>query len=188
MTGGDTMRARFMRQDFFDLLPTFKIFISGNNKPRLANVDEAMRRRLLLIPFTVTIPKADQDISLKRKLEAEHPAILRWAVDGCLEWRQTGLNPPPIVRDFTEEYFMDQDITKQWLDERTTDGGPFAFTKTGVLYASWKNWCDAGGLKPGSIKAFSESLSGRNFRRKRIRGSPGFVGLTIAPSNTQEDQ
>lgn len=56
ITGGDTVSARFMRQDYFDYVPRFKLFISGNHKPRLSNVDEAMRRRLLLVPFTVQIP------------------------------------------------------------------------------------------------------------------------------------
>ena len=99
LTGGDKITARFMRQDFFDFTPMFKLFIAGNHKPRLSSVDEAMRRRLLLVPFTVQIPVAERDPDLPRKLQAEWPAILRWAVDGCLEWRQTGLAPPQIVRD-----------------------------------------------------------------------------------------
>jgi hypothetical protein len=51
LTGGDEITARFMRQDFFDFDPTFKLFIAGNHKPRLHTIDEAMRRRLLLVPF-----------------------------------------------------------------------------------------------------------------------------------------
>jgi putative DNA primase/helicase len=85
MTGGDKMTARFMRGDFFDFEPRFKLFIVGNHKPRLDNVDEAMRRRLLLVPFTVQIPPEERDPELPHKLEAEWPAILRWALDGCGE-------------------------------------------------------------------------------------------------------
>ena len=84
LTGGDRITARFMRQDYFDFEPTFKLFIVGNHKPRLRNVDEAMRRRLLLVPFTVQIPPAERDTGLPHKLEAEWPAILRWCLDGCL--------------------------------------------------------------------------------------------------------
>src|SRR6476469_7666883 len=47
LTGGDRMTARFMRQEFFDFVPTFKLFIAGNHQPRIGSVDEAMRRRLL---------------------------------------------------------------------------------------------------------------------------------------------
>ena len=68
LTGGDRLTARFMRQDFFDFVPTFKLFIAGNYKPRLDSVDEAMRRRLLLVPFTVQIPAAERDPELAEKL------------------------------------------------------------------------------------------------------------------------
>ena len=115
MTGGDKMTARFMRCDFFDFVPQFKLWIVGNHKPRLDNVDEAMRRRMLLVPFTVQIPPEERDPELPAKLRAEWPAILRWAVDGCLEWQQIGLAPPKTVTDATDEYFDDQDIVKKHL-------------------------------------------------------------------------
>ena len=82
-----------------------------------------MRRRLLLVPFTVQIPPAERDPQLAEKLKAEWPAILRWCIDGCLEWQRIGLAPPAIVRDATDEYFADQDTLQQWLDDCTEDGG-----------------------------------------------------------------
>ena len=93
MTGGDKMTARFMRCDFFDFVPKFKLWIVGNHKPRLDNVDEAMRRRMLLVPFLVQIPAEERDPDLTEKLKAEWPAILRWCIDGCLEWQRTGSGP-----------------------------------------------------------------------------------------------
>jgi P4 family phage/plasmid primase-like protien len=119
MTGGDKMTARFMRCDFFDFTPKFKLWITGNYKPILSNVDEAMRRRMLLVPFTVQIPPEDRDPDLFEKLKAEWPAILRWMIDGCLEWQQIGLAPPAIISEATDAYFEDQDLIKQWLDECT---------------------------------------------------------------------
>src|SRR4029077_2580350 len=108
LTGGDKITARFMRQDFFDFVPAFKLFICGNHKPRLTNVDEAMRRRLLLVPFTTQIPPAERNPNLAEKLKAEWPAILRWCIDGCLEWQRIGLTPPAIVREATENYLADE--------------------------------------------------------------------------------
>ena len=83
LTGGDPLTARFMRQDFFDFVPTFKLFIASNHRPRLYSVDPAMRRRLLLVPFIVHIPENERDTKLREKLETEWPAILRWAVERC---------------------------------------------------------------------------------------------------------
>jgi hypothetical protein len=61
MTGGDPISARFVRQDFFNYLPQFKLVIVGNNKPILRAVNEAIRRRLNLMPFTVKITEEDGD-------------------------------------------------------------------------------------------------------------------------------
>jgi putative DNA primase/helicase len=181
LTGGDKITARFMRQDFFDFVPTFKLFICGNHKPRLASVDEAMRRRLLLVPFTVQIPPGERDPDLPRKLKAEWPAILRWCIEGCLEWQRIGLAPPSVVRDATDAYFADQDTLGQWLDECTKDGGKFAFTPTADLFASWKVWCEANNLKPGSQQALSEALSARGYTKKRdSTDRRGFTNLTVA--------
>jgi putative DNA primase/helicase len=117
LTGGDKVTARFMRQDFFEFIPKFKLFIVGNHKPRLDNVDEAMRRRMLLVPFTVQIPPEGRDPNLSEKLKAKWPAIMRWCLDGCLEWQQKGLAPPKIVTDATAAYFEDQDTIKQWIED-----------------------------------------------------------------------
>jgi putative DNA primase/helicase len=172
LTGGDKITARFMRQDFFEFVPKFKLFIVGNHKPRLDNVDEAMRRRMLLVPFLVQIPVEERDPGLMEKLRKEWPAILRWCLDGCLEWQRIGLAPPKIVTDATDAYFEDQDTTKQWLEDCTQDGGPYVFTPNGQLFASWKNWCDARGLKPSSERALADALCDRGFVRKKSNGEP----------------
>jgi putative DNA primase/helicase len=93
LTGGDPISARFMRQDFFGYLPQFKLVIAGNHKPGLRSVDEAIRRRFNLIPFTVTIPPDERDLKLADKLKPEWPGILQWMIDGCLEWQRIGLAP-----------------------------------------------------------------------------------------------
>jgi putative DNA primase/helicase len=183
LTGGDKITARFMRQDFFDFTPTFKLFIAGNHKPRLHTVDEAMRRRLLLVPFTVQIPPAERDPDLLQKLEPERPAILRWCINGCLEWRRIGLAPPAVVQDATAAYFADQDTLQQWLDECTHDAGPLAFTRTSDLFASWKSWNEERNLKPGSANGLSEALTDYGYGKKREghTGHRGFARLALKP-------
>ena len=180
LTGGDKITARFMRQDFFDFVPTFKLFICGNHKPRLSSVDEAIRRRLLLVPFTVPIPLPERDPELMQKLEAEWPAILRWCIDGCLKWQHIGLEPPALVRDATDAYFANQDTLQQWLDDCTEDGGEFAFSRTTELFASWKAWCESRNSKPGSAQALSEALVDRGYVKKRNNvGQQGFCNLVV---------
>ena len=181
LTGGDKITARFMRQDFFDFAPTFKLFIAGNHKPRLHTIDEAMRRRLLLVPFTVQIPPSERDPHLLHKLEAERPAILRWCINGCLQWQRIGLAPPAIVQDATAAYFADQDTLQQWLEECTEDGGPAAFARSAELFASWKSWCEERNYTPGSSMALSEALADRGFEKGREghAGHRGFKRLAV---------
>ena len=180
LTGGDKITARFMRQDFFDFVPTFKLFICGNHKPRLESVDEAIRRRLLLAPFTVQIPPAERDLQLADKLKAEWPAILRWMIDGALQWQRIGLKPPAAVLDATEDYFAEQDNLQQWLDECTEAGGAFDHTRTTELFASWKQWCDARNSNPGSAQALSTALTDKGFVKKRNNsGQQGFRNLVV---------
>ncbi len=105
LTGGDKISARFMRQDFFEFFPQFKLFVAGNHKPAIRNIDEAMKRRLHLIPFTVTVQPERRDKHLQQKLLAERDGILAWAVQGCLDWQRLGrLSPPQQVLEATEEW------------------------------------------------------------------------------------
>ena len=98
LTGGNTINARKMRQDEFVFQPTHKLVMETNHKPRVRGTDEGIWRRILLVPFVVTVPEADRDPRLTEKLKAEAVGILRWAVEGCLEWQRRGLDPPPAVR------------------------------------------------------------------------------------------
>jgi putative DNA primase/helicase len=118
LTGGDSISARFMRQDFFTFEPVFKLLIAGNHKPSLRNVDEAIRRRFNLIPFTQTIPPAERDLRLAEKLKDEWPGYLAWAIEGCLEWQRIGLAPPAAVVEATEDYLTEEDAIGRFIAER----------------------------------------------------------------------
>jgi putative DNA primase/helicase len=180
LTGGDRIAARYMRQDYFDFAPAFKLFIVGNTKPRLNNVDEAMRRRLLLVPFSVQIPAHERDPTLPEKLEAEWPAILRWCIDGAFAWHHTGLDPPACVREASDAYFSEQDTVQQWLDDCTHDGGSAAFTRVSELFASWKTWCEEHNFRPGTTRALSDALVDKGFMRHREHGRyRGFMRLAV---------
>ena len=117
MTGGDPITARLMRQDFFTFAPTFKLLIAGNHRPGLRNVDEAIRRRFNLIPFAVKIPTEKRDHDLPEKLKAEWPGILKWAIAGCVDWRDHGLPKAKAVQDATDEYLGAEDAMGLWIKE-----------------------------------------------------------------------
>jgi putative DNA primase/helicase len=189
LTGGDPVSARFMRQDFFTYTPRFKLLIAGNHKPALRNVDEAIRRRLHLLPFTVTIPRERRDPDLTAKLEAELPGITRWIIEGARRYAEQRLAPPAIVTAATDEYFQDEDLFQQWLED-ACERAPGAWEKPTPLYRSWSAYAEAAGERAGSQKAFGARLRTAGFEPGNSRGSDmrgrHWCGLKLRPSPEPE--
>jgi putative DNA primase/helicase len=189
MTGGDPITARFMRQDFFTYIPNFKLFIAGNHKPGLRSVDEAIRRRLNLFPFDVKIPADQRDPELPEKLKAEWPGILKWMIEGCLEWQRDGLKQPLAVTSATDEYFESEDAFGLWFKECCVDVAS-AITSSATLFKSWSTWAGEAGEHVGSQKRFSQILIARGYAPTRIdrgpdKGKSAFKGITAAIPVTQ---
>jgi len=183
LTGGDRIAARYMRQDFFEYVPVFKLLVAGNHKPGLRTVDEAMRRRFNLVPFTVTIPAGERDAQLAEKLRSEWGGILQWAIEGCLAWQSEGLNAPAAVRDATEAYLSAEDRLALWLDECCVLNER-CWTAASALFASWRAWTEKNHEDTGSQKRFSENLESRGFRPQRTRSARGFLGLGLVTDVT----
>jgi putative DNA primase/helicase len=158
LTGGDRVRARHMRQDFFEFAPTHKIVMVGNHRPALRNVDEAMRRRVLLVPFDAVIPPDERDPQLSEKLAQEYPAILGWMLAGTRMWLERGLDPPPRVCAATEEYLASADAVALWREACCLVGPNESMTKA-EAFASWKKWAEASGEFVGTIRWLGDRLS-----------------------------
>lgn len=178
LTGGDPITARFMRQDFFTFVPQFKLAIAGNHKPVLRNVDDAIRRRLHLIPFTVKIPPERRNPNLTADLKAEWPGILQWMIDGCLEWQAEGLKPPQIVLDTTADYLATEDTLSTWIKERCRCVG-YGGTLATKLFQDWKAWATAAAEEPGSQKRFSQALEARGYQKDPKARHATFLGIVL---------
>jgi putative DNA primase/helicase len=185
LTGGDVVSARFMRQDFFEFKPAFKLFIAGNHKPSLRSVDEAIRRRFHMIPFAVTIPPEERDGELTEKLRSEWPGILQWLIDGCLEWQTEGLRAPQAVIDATAAYLEAEDAIASWIDDRC-ERDPSSWESSASLFASWSVWAERAGEQPGTMRRFAQTLESRGFQSQRKMNGRGFVGIRIVPVDEQE--
>lgn len=184
ITGGDRVRVRFLYREFFEADPAFKILVAGNSRPRLNGVGEAMRRRLHLIPFDMTIPAERRDKDLIAKLKTEADGIFHWALDGCRSWQTMGLAPPRGMIDAADAYFQDEDLVSQWIDEHC-DTGPGTWAPSLQLFRSWKTWAEERGLEVGSQRSLGEELRARGFvseRRHRGRGWSGIVVRGGAPA------
>lgn len=177
-TGGDSITARFMRQDEFTFKPQFKLVFAGNHKPALRNVDEAIRRRLYLIPFTVTVPAERRDPLLQQKLLAESGGILQWAIEGCLDWQNNTLAPPQRVQAATEEYFEQEDTIKQFMDE-CCEFNMHLRSKTSDMYARYTRWAETNGEYVLPRKRWLQQMALRGCETRNIGGTMQMEGVSI---------
>lgn len=167
LTGSDEISARYMRQDFFSFVPEFKLLIIGNFHPVLHTVDDAMKRRFNIIPFTRKPSAVNR--KLEEELEPEFPQILRWMIDGCLKWQADGLPRPQAVAEATDDYFQDQDIFGQWLEEYCERGEAFNAV-TNDLFHNWSLFADDAKEDAGSTKSFGGMMTKRGFAPGRHTG------------------
>jgi putative DNA primase/helicase len=167
-----------MRCDFFEFTPQFKLIVQGNHKPGLRSVDEAIRRRFNLVPFTVTIPPEERDKTLGDKLRAEWGGILAWAIEGCLAWQRQGLNPPDVVRAATSDYLNDEDAMGRWLAD-CCDLRSGCWELVTTLWESYRRWTETNNEFTGTEKAFSQSLAARGLTPGRTNAARFFKGLAL---------
>lgn len=179
LTGGDVVSARYMRGDFFDFVPQLTLIIAGNNQPSFRGVDPAIRARVVLVPFTVRIPEKDRDEHLQEKLLAEAPAILRWAIDGCVAWEKSGLQVPSVVSEASDEYLDDEDMFGRFLDECLVEESG-AFTPVPDVFKAYKDWCHIQGTHPWTMLAVKKEMKARNFEEQRTSVARGFRHVVLA--------
>jgi putative DNA primase/helicase len=173
------IRARFMNKDFFEFTPKAKLFLTGNDKPEIEKVDNAIRRRLRLLPLTVTIEEKDMILDLAEQLEAEFSGILAWQIEGLKEWQRIGLSPPKAVIDASTEYLDSADRIQNWIDDRCEIGAGHSAGST-ELYADFNSW--SGYLKDGvSRDKFVRELIDRGYPRGRSRVVRSIEGLRLLP-------
>jgi len=140
MTGGEIVKARHMKKDFFDMPPTWKIFLAANHKPAIRGTDLGVWRRIKVVPFTETIKDAEKDKTLPDKLRAEMPGILAWAVAGCMDWQREGLAEPEEVQTATETYRAEQDSVGRFIEECCAIGNGYSASKNDFTVA-YQAWC-----------------------------------------------
>ncbi len=179
LTGGDVISARFMRQDFFDYRPAFKLVIAGNHRPSLRSVDEAIRRRFHLIPFSVTIPAEERDAELVGEAQgrmAWYPAVANRGLHTMADGKACGRLRPCVTRP--RPICPRKNSLTAWIDEKCQRAAS-DWAALSTLFRSWSSWADASGEVPGAMKTFAQALEARGFVRHKRKTGQGFYGLRL---------
>jgi putative DNA primase/helicase len=172
-----------MGKDWFQFRPTHKLVVVGNHAPTIGTVDEALRRRLHMVPF-VHKPEAI-DPTLGERLRSEVAGVLAWMLEGFKQWQANGLAPPASVIDATNTYFEEQDTVGTWLAD-CCKLQPNEWTSSSDLFNSWKHWCEQNGIAPKSMKRLAPELQKRGLTADRTPKARGFQGVSVT-SMTHDD-
>lgn len=162
LTGGDQLKARFMRQDNFKFTPTHHLWLTGNFWPTVESGGDSFWRRLRIIPFVHTVPPEKRIPGLENILTREHaPAILSWLVEGAISYAQDGLQDPARVLAATEEYKESQDTVARFLEDETTlyPGNENYTAEVSKVRQEYETWCRAEGEEPVKGRSFTKQLS-----------------------------
>lgn len=179
LTGGDRVKARRMREDFWHFDPSHTFVMLTNHKPLVSGTDEGIWRRLRLVPWPVVVPVAERDERLGDRLTLEADAVLAWLVAGYRDWRDNGLAEPEQVTEATAGYRKESDALGRFLQERCLFGAGY-HVRSSELYAAWCRWCTTEGEETGTNKAFTTALQNRGYDTKSTRVGVLWQGVGLA--------
>ena len=166
LTGQDRLVARFLFKEFFEFVPSAKIWLYGNHVPMIQGMDNGIWRRIKLIPWNVIIPESEQDKGLLARLCDELPGTLNWLVEGCLAWEASGLGQPASITQAVRQYRADMDTMAQFLENMCL-AVPEARVKARALYQAYRRWCADQGVAPQSQIILGKRLREKGFTQTK---------------------
>ncbi len=179
LTGGDRIKARRMREDFWSFEPSHTFVMASNHKPIVTGQDEGIWRRLRLVPWDVVIPPEERDEELAHKLALELDAVLGWLAAGYADWHEHGLSDPEQVVKATSSFRAESDALGRFLDACCLVGSHYNVGSSD-LFAAWSKWCAAEGADPGTQTAFATALQNKGLDSRKVHGRMRWTGVGLA--------
>jgi putative DNA primase/helicase len=165
-------------------MPSHTTFLLTNFKPHAPSNDYSLWQRIFLIPFNVRFvdePKAaderKRDEHLDQKLYAEAPLILKWLVQGCIEYQKTGLNPPEVVKLAKSDYYQRENLLEDFLAACTVLDMTVQ-EKAAIIYKRFVEWCDEENIEPLTQTRFGMLLKER-YHKENTREGAFYRGVRL---------
>jgi len=183
VTGGDPMQVNRMKQDPFWVTANCLIVISGNRKPALKGVDDAVKRRFLVMTFMLKVEEKDVIPDLEKLFVAEEgPAILRWMIDGAVAREAEGrLHVAQVIRDDTADYFAEENVLQEFVDTvletQPLNETPEWRVKTAEIYDEWRAYCTRLGRAAGPRNAFTTAIQTCGIKYHRANDGRYFINV-----------
>lgn len=178
LAGREPVAARFLHREYFEFTPQFSPWLRTNHRPVVTGDDDGIWRRLVLIPFRRQFAEHERDPHLEHKLLAERDGILAWMVAGALKWRRDGLKLSPAIRQKNLAYRNESDLLGEYIADQCR-ADPNERVEQSKLYGSWRDWCEACGVRCGSKASFTRKLNERGFAEARSGSKRFYSGLAF---------
>jgi len=178
ITGGKSVKARFLYGEFFEFEPHMKIWLATNHKPNIHDDSKGMWRRVRLIPFNVTIPTDQQDRKLYQRLLDERSGILNWCLAGLKQWQTVGLGTCDTVELATSQYQVSMDTLGRFIEDACIVGSTKE-CKSSVMYETFSRWCKSNGETVWSNKTFSIKFEDKGYHKVKKKDAAYWLGIDI---------
>jgi P4 family phage/plasmid primase-like protien len=185
LTGSQRITARYLHQEFFTFDPTFTIWMSGNHKPQIRGTDVGIWRRVVLIPFNVTIAEEDVDRELPAKLWSEREGILAWLIDGARAWFEEGLGQVETIDSAVASYREESDTLGAFLTECTYIDSE-AKVLSSAMYDRYTKWAKQNNEYVMSQKRFSQAMAERGEQKARETAGVYFYGRDLVAATSEQ--
>lgn len=179
MTGDREMTARTLYKPEETFRRSFVPFMITNPLPGADEADNALWRRLVLIPFDNVIPEEEQDPHLLETLVREEAeAVLAWLVQGAIDYAQHGLEMPEVLQTRTAEWRRRVGSTERYLLEECVckKGSKVELCE---LHWQYQYWCHRQSIYPCGIESFRERADQLGYVIEGQQGRELVVGLKI---------
>jgi putative DNA primase/helicase len=188
LTGGDRLTARHLFKEPVTWLPSHQLVYVSNHKPKTDGDDEAIWRRMRIIPFDIVIPPENRDVTLGETLTLHADAIFTWAVEGFFDYEDNGgMREPASVLNATHAYRQESNDLSRFIIERCEVGKALQVS-VGELWVAWLTWRDEEGCEVLSKKAFGQGLEKRGFKSAAYQNVRVRKGISLRSGDLEEEE
>jgi len=172
-----------------------KLIANANRTPEVHDDTYAFWRRLIVVPWDVTIPAQERDPLLSEKLAAERPGILNRALEGLARvmlraQNHEGFDPDGVFEKSKEEWHSRSDLIRAELLQDFRED-PKGFVPNKDLYAWHVSRARNDDREPMAEKAFGIRVTrtfplSRSEQRGHIWGRPGISRILPRPELVEQ--
>ncbi len=169
LASGEPIEARHPYCQPFTMSDYAKLIFNVNRLDN-ANIEHThgFYRRILIIPFNVTIPENQQDKSLHKKILSNKAGVLNWIIQGAKRVVETeDIYISDQCTKFKAKFIKETDSVALFIDDSGYESSEISKTYLTSIYSEYKEFCNNDGYRPLGKNNFSKRLLAAGMERSK---------------------